>query len=253
MLDRGCTYPRLRQTNVQGTQNVIEACEAAGVKRLVYISSVHAILVPDAGPVVEADQFDPALCWGYGEDQGGGDRRVLAATGLDRVVIHPTGLIGPGDCGDSALTRLIRDMAGNWLPALTAGGHDFVDVRDVAIAALRAARHAPNGRCYLVGGHWMAITEIACLVREREQGSRVPGSDIASVGPTSTPLVGLLARIRHARPPYTRYSLHTPLTPVYVDSSRARRELGHDPRPLADTIADTVDWVRQHPAGPAIF
>ncbi len=209
--------------------------------------------MPDAGPVVEVDQFDPALVvGGYAKTKAEATRRVLAATGLDRVVIHPTGLIGPGDCGDSALTRLIRDMAGNRLPALTAGGHDFVDVRDVAIAALQAARHAPNGRCYLVGGHWMAITEIARLVRERA-GSRVPGVISLRLARLSTPLVGLLARIRHARPLYTRYSLHTLATPVYVDSSRARRELGHDPRPLADTIADTVDWVRQHPAGPAIF
>jgi len=85
--------------NVDGTRNVIAACIKTGVRRLVYCSSIHALVEPPAGTTVdESCGFDP------GKSRGGYDRSKAQASldvlkavkqGLNAVIACPTGVIGP--------------------------------------------------------------------------------------------------------------------------------------------------------------
>lgn len=100
------TRAELLRVNVGGTANVARACLAHGVRRLVYVSSVHAIPA-SAGhgaddPIVETKDFDPALVSGdYAKSKAIVTRRVLGLVGrgLEIVVVHPSGFLGPFDRG----------------------------------------------------------------------------------------------------------------------------------------------------------
>ena len=237
----------VRAVNVGGTRNVIEACGQARVSRLVYISSVHAIPEPDPPRTIkECDDpagYDPATVTGeYAKTKAEATALVLAADHLDRVVVHPSGLIGPYDFGDSHLTRLIRDAAGGQLTAVVAGGYDFVDVRDVARGVIAASLHAPAGRTYLLTGHYSTVAKVAQDVADLSGRKRRFHVLPAWFARASAPFAELYYRLRRTSPLYTAYSLHTLHAPSEFSHARATTELGYTPRPLSETLADTVAW-----------
>ena len=106
--------PAVYETNVTGTENVIEACRTKGVARLVYVSSIHAIPASD-GVVTEMDlpeQYDADQMEGeYSKTKSEATRLVLEADDIWRVVVLPKGMIGTNDYGDTHLTRMVRDAA----------------------------------------------------------------------------------------------------------------------------------------------
>ena len=87
------------EVNVCGTKNMLDICKEYNVKRLVYVSSVHAIPEGDKSSVLtEVDHFDPAwVVGGYAKTKAEATQAVLdaAAEGLNAVVVHPSGIIGP--------------------------------------------------------------------------------------------------------------------------------------------------------------
>ena len=156
------------EVNVGGTQNVVEACRKAHVGRLIYTSSVHAIAdPPKGGRMTESDVFDPARVRGiYAKSKAAATACVLnaAGEGLDAVVVHPSGVIGPYENKLSNLGQLIVNFSKRKLPAYVNGGYNFVDVRDVAAGCIAAAEHGTKGECYILSGESMSVKELMeCL------------------------------------------------------------------------------------------
>lgn len=239
--------PEVWRTNVVGTQNVIDACRAAGVARLVYVSSVHA-LPERPGTMTEIAEFDPsAVIGGYAQTKAEATRRVLAATDLDRVVVHPSGLIGPGDFGGSHLTRFVRDVASGAMKVVVPGGYDFADVRDVAAGTIAAAERGRNGQCYLLTGRYISMADAAAIVASaagRSGRPRILPMWLAKIGAL---LVEKYAKARGVEPLFTSYSLHTVAAPSVFSHALADAELGYRVRPIEETFRDAVAWVRAHP------
>jgi dihydroflavonol-4-reductase len=150
----------VRTVNVDGTRNVVEAVQRAGVRRLVYTSSVHAFTEPPSGGVlVETAGYDPALAPGdYGKAKAEASCIVLEAIrgGQDAVIVNPTAVLGPLDFRISEMGELLRMFARRRLPAVVDGGYDFVDVRDVASGHLLAAEKGRAGESYLLTGGRMS-------------------------------------------------------------------------------------------------
>nr|WP_175558384.1 NAD-dependent epimerase/dehydratase family protein [Tessaracoccus bendigoensis] len=238
--------------NVEGTRNVITACERTGVSRLVYVSSVHAITEPDPPRTItevdDAAGFDPDAVTGeYAKTKAEATALVLAAGQLDCVVVHPGGLIGPNDFAESHTTRLIRDAAGGQLTAVVEGGYDFVDARDVAAAIVTAALEAPKGRTYLLSGAYTPVAELVNTIAEltgRKRRFTVLPLWFARL---TAPLAELYYRIRRTKPLFTTYSLRTLQSPSDFSHARATEELGFAPRPLRQTLADTIAWLGLQP------
>ncbi len=238
-----------RRVNVDGTQQVIDVCAELGVDKLVYVSSVHAIPEPRMDvPIFELDQplaFNPdAVVGEYAKTKTEATRAVLLAENLWRVVVHPSGMIGPGDFADSHMTRLVRDTVSGSLTAVVRGGYDFVDVRDVVQGIIAAATSGTNGRSYIFSGHFSKVAEMVRTVA-RLAGTKRNFSTLPMwFAELTAPLAELYYRVRGTKPLYTRYSLHTLRAPSRFSNARAARELGFTPRPLADTLRDTVRWLK---------
>jgi dihydroflavonol-4-reductase len=231
--------------NVRGTATVAAAARAARVGRFVHCGSVHAFDTDTPGPLIESSPRStrPSLP-AYDRSKAAGEEalRREVALGLDAVLLNPTGVIGPRDPGPSRTGRMLRAMRAGTLPALVAGGFDWIDVRDV-VGALTAARdHGRTGENYLLAGHRLSVRELADLV---EEVTGVPATRFTVPLPFArvwAPAATQVARWWDNPLLYTADTLHALATFPRIDDSRSRQELAHDPRPIRQTLADLFAW-----------
>lgn len=231
-------------TNVQGTENVVQACLSCGIERLVHCSSVQAFdfhrtrqeLLDETVPLVPLDSKRP---W-YDRSKAESERRVQAGIkrGLDAVIVNPTGVAGPNDFGPSRLGQVFLDLRDRKLPSLTQGGFDFVDVRDVAQGMTLALERGRTGENYLLGNRSVSLQELARLA-QKVTGSAPPAFTAPLwLAKCTAPLVELEARLRHKEPLYSGESLGALSLNRPVCHDKATRELGYSTRPLEETVAD---------------
>ncbi|MBN1532403.1 MAG: NAD-dependent epimerase/dehydratase family protein [Spirochaetes bacterium] len=234
------------RTNVLGTKNVVEACLEGGVRRMINLGSVHAFsnrprhgIVDEHRPLALGKReypYDRSKALGLLEVAEGVRR------GLDAVSIHPTGVVGPCDFKPSHMGRVMLLMYHHGIPALLDDGFHWVDVRDVAEAAIAAEGHGKTGESYIVSGHWATSVELAVMI----QG--IPGADIPRIiaprwmARLGAPFAELYARIASREAYYTRESMAAMEGHRYISTEKAAVELGYRPRPLIATIRDTFQW-----------
>ena len=239
------------RTNVLGTRNVVEAALECGVRRLVHVSSIHAYDQHPLNEVLDESRrpadsprdapYDRSKAAGEAEVRRGIDR------GLDAVILNPTSVIGPWDGAPSHMGQFFLDLHRRRIPALIAGGYDWVDVRDVVAAAIAAETQARCGENYLVSGHWHTVRELAELSRQAA-GVAVPRLQFpVFVARSWAPCQVVLDRCRGRRPLYTPVSVRVMAHGNRrISSTKARTELGFHPRPLAESIRDTYRWFDEH-------
>lgn len=233
----------VRRVNVDGVRNVAEAALAAGVRRLVHCSSLHAYDVgATEGPVREnsARATDPRLP-AYDRSKAAGEdelRRVIDR-GLDAVILNPSGMFGPVDPEPSRMGRLLLAMFKGRMPVTVTGAFDFVDVRDVAGALIAATGRGGRGENYLIGGHRAQMKDLGRLAAQ-VTGRRPPRLvvPLGAVKVVAEAAVRLAGPRRAGRLLLTPEALHALETDPVLDCSRANGDLGYRPRPLAETVAD---------------
>jgi len=238
--------PLVWQVNVEGTRNVLDAARLAGVKRLIYTSSIHAIARAPHGVIMDEslgfDQNNP-----YGEY----DRSKAAASlevqnavdsGLDAVIVCPTGVIGPHDYRGSEMGEVIRSASEARTMFYVEGAYDFVDVRDVADGMIAAQTRGRRGESYILSGQKLSVRYLLETVREVTgkafSSIKIPIS-LAEMAARFTPWY--YARTK-AKPRFTPYSLEVLQSNANISHAKAARELGYKPRPMIETISDTVRW-----------
>jgi dihydroflavonol-4-reductase len=233
--------------NVGGTRNVVRECLAAGVRRLVHFSSIHAFnQFPLDVPLDESrGPSDAGKAPAYDHSKARAEREVLAGVerGLDAVILNPTAVLGPFDFEPSRMGRVLLDLQSGALPALVTGGFDWVDARDVCAAAITAEDRGRCGERYLLSGTYLSVPGLAALVAEIS-GTRAPGVVLPQwlVRPIA-PLAELWSHLGGSEPRLTRDSMVALRTgnPA-IRNDKARAALGLAPRPLRATVADTLRW-----------
>ena len=237
---------KVYDVNVGGALNVAEKALAIGA-RLVYVSSVHAI--PERGQKVigETKEFDPELVVGqYAKTKAETANALLKMSrerGLDVVIVHPSGMLGPHDFGHSHLTQLVLDFCNGKLGACVKGGYDFVDVRDVAAGILSAAERGRTGECYILSNRYVEIKELLDTVSEVRGTKKIKVVLPMWLAKATAPLSEAYYALLKQPPLYTRYSLYTISTHVTFTHEKAVKELDFSPRPIRDTVSDTVAWL----------
>ncbi|HHY31459.1 MAG TPA: SDR family oxidoreductase [Firmicutes bacterium] len=240
----------LNRVNVDGTRNAVEACLGVGVRRLVYTSSIHAIVEPPRGTVIdETCGFNPdVMRWDYDRSKARATLEVLkaGARGLDAVVVCPTGVTGPYDFRVSEVGQLIVDYARRKMKAYMDGAYDFVDVRDVAAGHILAAEKGRPGEAYILSGERITVSGLMSLLEEVTGVPRprlkLPNWLVDLAGALA-PLYSIVTR---SRPLVTTYSLHVLRGNSVVSSAKARSELGYTSRPLRESIEDAFRWLRDN-------
>lgn len=239
--DQGGLVPAV---NVGGARNAARAAFRQGVRRFVHFSSVHAFDMSDPGrPVTEDSPRPGARHAAYDRSKLAGERAVreVFAEGLDGVVLHPSGIVGPFDFRPSPMGGVLVDMAAGRLPMLIEGGFDWVDVRDVALGAIAAAERGGRGEGYVLSGSWCSVEDLARRM-EAITGTRPPRLTCPMwLARAGGPFVDLWAKLG-GRPPYTSEYLAPLRGARDLLHEKAARDLGYSPRPLDETLRDFCSW-----------
>ena len=137
------------KTNVDGTANVIKACRANNIKKLVYVSSPSIYATTRDRLNITEDDYDETNSLNYYIESKILAEKELRASDIPYVVIRPRGLFGIGDT--SIIPRLIRANRKIGIPLFN-GGKNIVDitcVENVALALrLAMEKDVPSGSVY---------------------------------------------------------------------------------------------------------
>lgn len=237
---------RVYRVNVEGTKNIIQAARLENVKRLVYVSSIHALERAPRGVLMDEHlAFDPDNPLGvYDRSKAEASLCIQQAAqdGLNAVLVCPTGVVGPHDYLGSEIGVLIQSWLKKGTSLLIDGAYDFVDVRDVAKGIILASEKGRSGQVYILSGEKLKLNIFQEMVRKAAGIS----SSVVMI-PTRLALffsefTPIYYRLTHTKPRFTRYSVVTVTGNSDISSLRARQELGYQPRLLSETISDTVSW-----------
>ncbi len=239
----------VHDVNVQGTRNIVKMCLEKQVRKLVYISSVHAIPeLPKGQTILPISDFDPDKIIGfYGKTKAEASQIVMEAVrkqGLNASLVFPSGLCGPYDYTVGHVTQLLIDSVKGRLFAGVDGGYDFVDVRDVAKGVVACCEKGRKGEGYILGNRYVSVKEILHHVHRLTGVKEVRLMVPIWLARLSVPILGIYYKIKRRPPIFTRYALYTVTSNSDFSSAKARRELGYVPRPFEQTIADALAWLK---------
>lgn len=232
--------------NVGGTENVIQACRKNDVKRLVYVSSIHAFSEPKPGSLIdESIPIDPEKTSGdYAKSKAIATLKVLksAKEGLNAIVVCPTGIIGPYDWRVSEMGNLLLLYSKNLLKVGVEGSFDFVDVRDVADLLIKACDKAEKGDLFIASGYYTTIRAFVQMLQKIRPSRSVEIFLPSYIAYPVSLITSIYYLVKKKKPLLTPYSIHT-LTRNYVYSHKKATDLlGYNPRPLFDSLKDALLW-----------
>ncbi|HEX4190264.1 MAG TPA: NAD-dependent epimerase/dehydratase family protein [Marmoricola sp.] len=241
--------PVAERVNTHGPGVVGRAALRAGVRRMVNCGSLASFDYEKHGTVHEGSRrsTDPRLPV-YHRSKYAGEVELLKVVdaGLDAVICNPTGIYGPAD-HPGRLSRMnvgLLDAACGKLPASVRGKFDMVDVRDVAQGFLLAAEKGRTGHNYLLGGHrydlFDAQVRTAQIAGQKGPRLAIPLGLLAGVAPVLDPIARMFGSESFA-PAALENLVMSPI----VDRTKAGAELGYEPRPTEQTLADIVDFFGQ--------
>ncbi len=245
-------WEKLKRINVDGTIQLLEAAEACGVKKVIYVSSGG--VVAQTGGSNQGKQIDESAPYSdfgkrnlYFQSKVVAEKSIYAFLenhSLPVILILPGWILGPRDAAPTGSGRLILNYLEQKLPALFDGGNNAVDARDVAQAMINAVEHGQSGERYLVAGRH---TKLADMMAALENLTGIPAP--RRYLPPGVMLVYAwfsenLARLTGDVPLVTQAAIHALNDRVGVSSKKAEKELGVAFRPIADTLRDEVAWFR---------
>jgi dihydroflavonol-4-reductase len=247
----GLADPReLRETNVAGTEHLLRSAAEAGVRRVVYTSSVAALgLKRDGTPADEATPVSlDQIVGAYKRSKYEAERvaRSWAERGLPVVIVNPSTPVGERDWKPTPTGRIVVDFLNGRIPAYVDTGVNLVDVRDVAAGHLLAAERGRPGEGYILGHRNVTLLEMLEMLG-RLAGRRPPHLRLPHVVPlvaaaVDTGVSRLLGRTPRISLEAVRMSMHH----MYFDASKAVRELGLPQSPVEDALGRAVAWFREN-------
>ena len=240
----------LYRVNVEGTRKVLSAAYRAGIRRIVYTSSVATIGIPaDGTPGDERSESSLANMIGHYKRSKYLAEEVVrdaARGGLSVVIVSPSTPVGPGDVKPTPTGQLVLDAAAGKMPAYVDTGLNIVHVDDVAAGHLLAYERGTPGERYILGGQDLSLREILEMIA-RLEGRKPPRVRLpyGLVLPIAYVAEGF-ARITGRRGRITLEGVRMSRKKMFFSSAKAARELGYRWRPPVQAFEDAIRWFRDN-------
>jgi len=239
----------LYASNVEGTRHLIDACRRIELDRFIHTSSVATLAVPRGTALPDETTVARIgeMVGHYKRSKLLAEQEVLAAaaTGLPAVIVNPTTPVGPGDWKPTPTGRMIVDFLRGRMVAYLDTGLNLVPVEDVAEGHLLAAERGRVGERYILGGRNMALKEIfdalAVVSGRPAPRVRMPFAVALAAGYASE----MFARISSREPPVPLEGVRMARHKMFVDASKAQRELGFAPGSVEEALGRAVSWYRE--------
>jgi dihydroflavonol-4-reductase len=243
---------RMMAINVDGTLALMRCAAEAGVRRIVYTSSVATLGLRGDGTPADEDSAATLddMCGVYKRSKYLAEaevRRLIAERSLPAVIVMPSAPFGPGDAKPTPTGRIVVDAASGRMPAYVDTGLNVVHVDDVAAGHLLAFERGRIGERYILGGDDMTLKEILTVVTKLAGVAppryRVPHGVVL---PIAHVVEGLAHLWPGFDPPMTADSVRMARKLMYFSSAKAVRELGYAPRPGRQALRDSLAWFLAH-------
>lgn len=245
----GDHWPKLERINIQGTLQLLDAAEGAGMQKAIYVSSSGVIGRRTDGHL--ADESTPpdetVLQNLYFKSKVLAEEAIAAwlkTHKLPVVLILPTWMYGPQDAAPTTAGRLVLDFLQSKLPAVVPGGNPVVDVRDVAQAMINAVDRGRNGERYIINHEFRTLANI---VQTLEKVSGVPAPRVHLPYPLALTIAWVsetVAKVCGQEALMTVNGIRSLKHGVDVSAAKARRELGLTFHTFEETLRDSVTWYR---------
>ncbi len=237
------------KTNTEGPKNVLEVSINKGVKRLIHISSVHAVMeLPADTPFDETRPYKTSSGFIYDYSKAMGEQMLQQKSSLtlpEIVILRPSGIIGPYDFKTSEFGKALIKFYHRKIPVMPVGGFNFVDVRDVAASVISAMDKGKKDEVYMVTGKYYAMKDIAIMI-QKVTGKKTPRSTMPYWFLKSLlPVISLYSKITKSEPLFTIASIDAlKYGHPNIDNSKAIAAFGHTIRPFEESIRDFYNWQR---------
>ena len=242
------------RNNVEGLENAMHAALESGVERFVFTSTMGTLGINPAGPVTEQTPFN----WldrapPYIRARLEAENRFLACCrdqGLPGIALCVANTYGPQDYQPTPHNGSLWHVASGKLKVAVDVGQPTVDIRDVAEAALLAEVHGRTGERYIIANEFVSNRAFFAMAVSHfglPAPKFVPYKIAYGIAAVAQRVMKLLRRKDYMVSTDAVY-----LSNVFqaLDNGKARRELGWNPRPLRETVRDTVEWFAQNGSGP---
>lgn len=241
---------RMQEFNVGGTRRLLDVAANSGVTQAVISSSALAVGVNRSPQAIDetADwnihHFD--LVYALTRRQAEEEALARSAQGFSVIAVNPSFTMGPEDYVGAPANKLLQAVSAEKLPIIFTVGFGCLDVRDFAEGMILAAERGRPGQRYLLNGHNVMADELMKQV-----------ASIAGVKPprwhlpiwVAYAMVAILKAVKtltRKPPAITRDTLQILGRYAWYDATRAQQELGWTPRPLRETLEDTLRWLREN-------
>ena len=235
----------MRAVNVRGTDLVLGIAQRLGLDPIVHVSSELALLPPAQGDVLTATSPVGRPDWAYSRSKSDSEdvARRYQAGGAPVVSVMPAAIWGPRDPHLGEGATLAANVLKKRYPIVMRGGMHIADVRDVAAVLVAVIEPGRGPRSYLVAGHYISLPDLiralADLSGRRIRFVILPRWFLAAFGRAAD----VAQRRLNARLPWQGEGIWVMNCAAHCDDSTTRNELGLEPRPLNETLADTVRWL----------
>jgi len=232
-------------SNVGGTKNLLSAAKSAGVEQLIYTSTVATIAVdrPEL-PNESTDSKLDEMVGHYKRSKWMAEQEVLQAAqaGLPAIVAMPTTPVGPWDWKPTPTGKIVLDFLNGKMPGYVETGLNFVGVEECAAGHLLVAERGKIGERYLLGGENLTLKQLLDML------AKITGL----AAPTMKIPHGVALGVAYVESAFSRLIGKEPGIPVegvriaqhvmFVDASRAQRELGFRPGSVPAALERAVRW-----------
>ena len=245
----GSQAQEIYRTNVDGTLNIVNAAYKAGVRRVVFTSTVATLKWPGknrlANETSQAQISD--LPGNYKKSKLLGEQAALSMNGqIEVVVVNPTAPFGTWDVRPTPTGRIVLNFLNHGRPGYLDTGVNVSDVDCVALGHLKAFTHGRPGERYILGGENMSLKRIYTTLGQitglKRRPFKFPWLAARLLATIDENVRGRLGR----EPVLTTEAIDVAQKPMYVTTSKAEKELGLIPVAGRVGLAKAVDWFRHY-------
>ena len=232
-------------SNVGGTGKLLEAAKKAGIEQLIYTSTVATIAVdrPEL-PRESTEARLEEMIGHYKRSKWMAEQEVLKAAreGFPAIVAMPTTPVGPWDWKPTPTGKIILDFLNGKMPGYVETGLNFVGVEDCAVGHLLVAQHGRTGERYLLGAENLTLKGLldvlAGITGLPAPRMKIPHGVALGVAYVESALSRMLGREPQIPVEGVKIAQHK----MFVDASRAVRELGFQPGSVTAALERAVRW-----------
>lgn len=236
------------EPNMQGTRNVLEAAAEQGVRRVVYVSSEGAM----AGHISPVDETSWKTNYHgnpYFQSKTETERLALklgSELGLDLLTVLPGAIVGPNIIHLTPTMDVLQQALNNDVFVDVNFSFNFVDARDVAAGMIAAAENGRSGERYLLATEQpVNIRRILELARELKPDVKIPPRAPKWVLLLISGGMELAAKLTGKPPQLLRSQVALFYdNPRIMNISKARSELGYDPRDGETAVRQALTYLR---------